>query len=576
MHLLASPLCFEISFLIADVTTPILGVDTLLRENLSLRIEGNQQQLVHQSGEYTQLVPEGQLLYLLASPLQLGCDIYMIGSLLTGSSLPENKPEQVALDLGAAQSIGEVLDKGGASCNSFSQENLDNEHNLGKNKTALGTAPLQHLGQQTAYKAKKKEPSAPGSSHQQLGMRREKQKGQHDAASKLRNNLRKPRSINKIELAMMAAEETTSLDTATRLDLGLRFLLTFSLINQWQISKAKVGTAYQEEPSSNISLEELGLRTCAADSNIFFGEQLLVMMFQGEFLIGGATLQQECFINKLSALDLLQETTQLDNAPVLFQNKILEHNKLEQSVSLSVPVAFYMQLLKRHSLEHEPPMTLPQEELSTRASRQNHVLDAKQRKLYKKTVGQLFWLRTCRPDASFAIEQLSLHLDNPTAQDLSQLCCLLRYLKGTMSYSLTLQPVSKKSFEKASHLELLAYSSTSWTKAASPTSTACLSCLGVTLATCCRQAREAWTQQAAELDSVVLAKQLAFHYQSLVQGMQLDLALPVHLRVFFCSLTCELVTGRPLALQLGLSRRSRHVHLRTKKGQLELRQGPST
>ena len=68
----------------------------------------------------------------------------------------------------------------------------------------------------------------------------------------------------------------------------------------------------------------------------------------------------------------------------------------------------------------------------------------------------------------------------------------------------------------------------------------------------------------------MLAKQLAFHYQSLVQGMQLDLALLVHLRVFFCSLSCELVTGRPLALQLGLSRRRRHVHLRTKKGQLEL------
>ena len=38
----------------------------------------------------------------------------MIGSLLAESILPENKPEQVALDLGAAQSIGEVLDKGGA------------------------------------------------------------------------------------------------------------------------------------------------------------------------------------------------------------------------------------------------------------------------------------------------------------------------------------------------------------------------------------------------------------------------------------------------------------------------------
>ena len=136
------------------------------------------------------------------------------------------------------------------------------------------------------------------------------------------------------------------------------------------------------------------------------------MMFQGQLLIGGATLQQECFINKLSALDLLQETTQLDEAPVLFQNKILEHNKLEHSISLTIPAAFYMQLLKRRNLEHEPPMSLPQEELSTRASRQNIVLDAKQRKLYRKTVGQLLWSRACRPDTSFAVEQLSLSLEN--------------------------------------------------------------------------------------------------------------------------------------------------------------------
>ena len=139
-----------------------------------------------------------------------------------------------------------------------------------------------------------------------------------------------------------------------------------------------------------------------------------------------------------------------------------------------------------------------------------------------------------------------------------------------MHYSLILQPSRKKSLEKARHIELLAYSSTSWTKGASPTSTACLSCWGVPLATCCRQARGAWTQEAAELDSVVLAQQLASHYQSLVQGMQLDLALPVQLQVFFCSLNCELVTGRPLALQLGLSRRRKHVQLRTKEGQLQL------
>ena len=313
MHLLTQNLCFEISFVIANVTTPILGVDALLRENLSLRFEGCQRQLVHQSGEFTQLIQEGKLLYLRASPIQVGSTICMIGSLLAKSILPENKLEQAALGVRAKLSKREVLDKGGAYGHSFSQENLDSEHNLGQNKTALGTTASQQLGQQTAYKAKKNKPSAKESSHQQLGMRRKKQKGQQPAASELRTNLRKSRCINKIELALMAAEEETSLDKETRLDLSFRFLLTFSLINQWQIATAKVSTAYQEGLASTINLEELGLRTCAADSNIFFGDQLLIMQFQGELLIGGAQLQQKDLITQLSALDLLQETTQLDH-----------------------------------------------------------------------------------------------------------------------------------------------------------------------------------------------------------------------------------------------------------------------
>ena len=57
--------------------------------------------------------------------------------------------------------------------------------------------------------------------------------------------------------------------------------------------------------------------------------------------------------------------------------------------------------------------------------------------------------------------------------------------------------------------------------------------------------------------------------------MQLDLALP-ELKIFFCSLTCDLVTGRPLALKLGLSRRNRQVQLRIKDGQLRTMQGSSS
>ena len=191
-----------------------------------------------QSGVFTQLVHEGKLLYLRAFPAQVGSTTYMIGSLLEDSILPENKLEQVALGLGATLSTGEVLDQGGASDHSFSQENLDKEHNIGKNKTALGAEPLQQLGAQAAYKAKKNKPSAQESSHQQLGLKRKKQRGQKQAASKLRN-WQQTRSIKEIELALMAADKRNSLDPDTRSDLSFRFLLTFSLINQWQHNQSR-------------------------------------------------------------------------------------------------------------------------------------------------------------------------------------------------------------------------------------------------------------------------------------------------------------------------------------------------
>ena len=362
MQLLASPLCLEVSFVIAEVTTPILGVDTLLRENLSLRFEGCQQQLVHASGVFTQLTHEGKLLYLRALPVQVGSPIFMIGSLLQDSILPENKLEPTALGVRATLSKEEVLDKGGASDHSFSQENLDKEHNIGKNKTALGPAPLQPLGAQTAYKAKKNKPSAKESSHQQLGLKRKKQSG-HPAASKLRN-WQQTRSIKEIELALMAAEERNSLDPDTRSDLSFRFLLTFSLVNQWQLTKAEVGTAYPARPESTISMEDLGLRAFAADSNIFLGEQLAIMRFQGELLIGGAQLEQECFLTKLSATGLLLKTTQLDhNTPVSFRNMTVEYDQLEHSFSCTCLVLSTCILCNDTAYSMNPQQTYPKKSL---------------------------------------------------------------------------------------------------------------------------------------------------------------------------------------------------------------------
>ena len=80
--------------------------------------------------------------------------------------------------------------------------------------------------------------------------------------------------------------------------------------------------------------------------------------------------------------------------------------------------------------------------------------------------------------------------------------------------------------------------------------------MGVPLATSAtRQA----TTRAAELDSVRMACTQAIHTKSLLQDLQLD--QPIALRV---------LTGGPLAEQLGLSRNNRHLHLWSWLGQFQL------
>ena len=74
-------------------------------------------------------------------------------------------------------------------------------------------------------------------------------------------------------------------------------------------------------------------------------------------------------------------------------------------------------------------------------------------------------------------------------------------------------------------------------------------------------------QANAELDSVRLALGLASHTKSLLQHLALELAKPATISLKTSRLHMELVTGRPLALMLRLSRRNKHLKL---KGQLQL------
>ena len=372
--------------------------------------------------------------------------------------------------------------------------------------------------------------------------------------------MQKTRFIEEMQLALLSPEEDPkhSLDDQTAQDLSLRVVLTLSLTKKWQLTTTRVKTALPQEQQAN-QLRELGLKKSLVHDQIFVGDQLCVMHHENHMLIGGAKLQQECFINKLSACMLLEDTKQLDDqTPLIFLGRSLEYNRAEKSISLTLPSAFYLELLSRYGLEDATATSSPRDELEQEAPRwTNIILDADRTKLYKQTVGDLLWSSFSRPDIGCAVQQLSTSFRKPTEQDEMQLVNVLRYLKGTQHYGISLQPPRR--WERAKNLELLAFSATSWSEARRSTSGISLSFMGVPLAASTRQA----TTRAADVDSVRLACAIAFHTKILLQEFQL--VQPMSFR---------LLTGGPLAMQLGLSKKERHIDLWHWFGQFQLSKVP--
>ena len=162
-------------------------------------------------------------------------------------------------------------------------------------------------------------------------------------------------------------------------------------------------------------------------------------------MIGGTEQQQESFFTELSAFNPLDQPTKLDqNTPVSFCNKTVEWKESSNSISLSVPSAFYKELLQRHQLEDaEPTTSLEQEKLCQDASGQNIALDAHRAELYRRTVGDLVLAAACRPDLCFEVHLLTQSLTTPTREQEMQLHKVLRYIKGTLHYTLSLHPTRR-------------------------------------------------------------------------------------------------------------------------------------
>ena len=318
----------------------------------------------------------------------------------------------------------EMPKKGGAT-NSFTLENLGHLRQQA-NKTAIGQ-------QQALPKSTKKE--------------KKKQLGQW-AANKLRP-WAKTRIINEIQLALLNPKR---LEQTTAQEISFRVVLTWSLMNKWQLQTIRFKEAQPQETILG-QLRKLGLDQCNLDTHLLLGDHLFVMLDGNSLLIGGQDQMQECFLIELSAVMTLESTTKLeDGTPLTFLDRTVELNQAERSISLQIPLAS-LQLLEQEGFNEQQPSSL--EELDFAASRWSRNLDAKQSKLHIEQVGSLQRLALTRPDAAFAIQQLRQSLGRPTENDEVQLRKVLGYLRGTQAYTIKLQPPRR--WTRAKSLDLLAF-----------------------------------------------------------------------------------------------------------------------
>ena len=271
VRLLTQSFSFCITFAIADVETPLLGLGSLLASDLNLHIGKNLgHHLSNNLGERIQLSQRGLQLYMSACPIKPGFDLPNQGILTDNTSLmPEAK-----LGPRNLQHEKDIRKKGGVDKN-LPHRSLE-QHRIHQNKPAMGQQ------QQALPKAKPKQ-----------------NKGQGKVANKL-SRWEKNDYFEKLQLVLLDhLDPRASLDHNTGRHLSLRIMVILSLMNKWQLQTLRIQAACPKELTK--TLRKLELTESKVDSEIMIGHKLVVVQHEDCLLISGEKMQQECFCNKLSA-----------------------------------------------------------------------------------------------------------------------------------------------------------------------------------------------------------------------------------------------------------------------------------
>ena len=121
-----------------------------------------------------------------------------------------------------------------------------------------------------------------------------------------------------------------------------------------------------------------------------------------------------------------------------FLGRKLRHNG--DSIDMFIPRIFVEELLSLYSMKDSNSVNTTGSASLKRPEDSDQLLDHDDHAKYRIAVGKLLGMAFVRPDCSFAVKELSRDVKEPAQEGLSRFKHLVRYIAGTRTRVLRLQP----------------------------------------------------------------------------------------------------------------------------------------
>eukprot|EP00971_Amphidinium_carterae_P071860 1421305-Amphidinium_carterae.1 len=248
-------------------------------------------------------------------------------------------------------------------------------------------------------------------------------------------------------------------------------------------------------------------------------------------LVVGDNVATQQFLKEFQHLEV-KHTTQLTRSTSLeLVGKTIELMD-NGTINLSFSPQYFNKILKAYNLEKCKPSAVPSNKKPPIAA---EPLDKEQHSMYRSAVEQLLWVSQLRADIAFAVKELSRSLQQPDNEDLKNLKQLLRYIKGTIHYKLTVPPQSCNTTRKS-------------------TSGTITSCWGTPLLHISwAQSTIALSSAEAELYAMGQATIEAQHIKQVIEEM----AIPNISSHVTMSINTDSSAGKAVASRLGLNKKTK-------------------